>query len=243
MDIFFKRKKIIVDCFTYSTTVYDYFPIVPATNQFPNWWSDLKKSNDLIPNLNLKTCQGLIGLYQTAFTMRMWSDLAITVGPISDPKFNLRFADTESSAQPHGADQWGSWLSEKEWQHLKIISPWVINSKSDTKFLMTDPMWGRNSLKDYTVLNGVLDFKYQVTSNINLMMPRPEAMYKEFLIPVGSPLAQLVPLTEDKIEFKSHLISKEEFIQKNTRNLSFINNFKKNKKFTKESKCPVKKFL
>jgi hypothetical protein len=34
MDIFFKRKKIIVDCFTYSGTVYDYFPILPATKQF-----------------------------------------------------------------------------------------------------------------------------------------------------------------------------------------------------------------
>lgn len=242
MDIFFKRKKIIVDCFTYNTTVYDYFPILPATNHFPNWWADLKKPTDLVPNLNLKTCQGLIGLYQTAFTMRAWSDLAVTVGPISDPKFNIRFADNDSSAVPHGADQWGNWLPEKEWQHLKIISPWVIKSKSDTKFLMTDPMWSRTSLKDYTVLNGVLDFKYQVTSNINLMIPRPDSVYREFLIPVGSPLVHLVPLTEKQVEFKSHLISREEFERKNTRSLSFINNFKKNKQFTKESECPVRKF-
>jgi hypothetical protein len=242
MDIIFKRKKITVDCFTHSTTVYDYFPILPATNHFPSWWTDLKKPTDLIPNLNLKTCQGLIGIYQTAFTMRAWSDLAITAGPISDPKFNMRFADGESVAVSHGADQWSAWLSDREWQHLKIISPWVIKSKSDTKFLMTDPMWNRTSLKDYTVLNGVLDFKYQVTSNINLMIPRHDLVYKEFLIPVGSPLVHLVPLTEKQVEFKSHLISKEEFERKNTRVVSFINNFKKNKKFTKESECPIKKF-
>jgi hypothetical protein len=116
------------------------------------------------------------------------------------------------------------------------------NSNSDVKFLMTDLSWSRNSLKDYTVLNGVIDFRYQATSNINLMIPMPETTYKEFLIPVGTPLVHLVPLTEEKIEFKSHLISKEEFERKNTRVLSFINNFKKNKQFTKESKCPVKKF-
>lgn len=242
MDIFFKRKKIVVDCFTYRNTVYDYFPILPAANNFPNWWSDLKKPTDIIPNLNLKTCQGLIGLYQTAFTMRMWSDLAVTVGPTSDPRFNIRFADPDSSAYPHGSDQWGSWLPANEWQHLKIMSPWVMKSKSDIKFLMTDTTWGRSSFKDYTVLNGVVDFKYQVTSNINLMLPIPETAYKTFLIPVGTPLVHLVPLTEEKVEFKSHLISKEEYDSKSTRVLSFINNFKKNKKFTKESECPVRKF-
>ena len=48
--------------------------------------------------------------------------------------------------------------------------------------------------------------------------------------------------SNQQVEFKSHLISKEEFERKNTRVVSFINNFKKNKKFTKESECPIKKF-
>ena len=42
MFFFFKRKEIVLDCFTHRPDTYEYFPIEKSTKHFPQWWKDLK---------------------------------------------------------------------------------------------------------------------------------------------------------------------------------------------------------
>ena len=48
--ILFKKSKIVVDCFTYNTTVKELFPIARAINFFPDWWKQMPKEH-MIDNL------------------------------------------------------------------------------------------------------------------------------------------------------------------------------------------------
>jgi hypothetical protein len=245
MDIFFPRKKIVLDCFTSHQAAYDLFPIAPTRDHAPQWWKSMpktrsEKADDMYALTTLKSCRGLIDFYQNGFAIPLWSDLSIQVGTVDQPYYRYQFADQVSAVIKHNSIQWDSWLSPVEWVNLKIISPWAIHNRHDTKFLFTDPTWNRTNFKDYTLLNGVTEFKHQHASHINIMVPYAQgSQFRTFQLEAGDPIAMLMPLSEKAIELKHHLVSHEEFHRKQIQIVKFQNNWSFVKK-NKESQCPFK---
>ena len=89
MFFFFKRKKIVVDCFTDNYSINELFPIQTANNFYPDWWKNLPKTYDAmnkwglrVSQSTMKKCPAIIDLYKTGFIMPLWSDLQI----LSDDK-------------------------------------------------------------------------------------------------------------------------------------------------------------
>jgi hypothetical protein len=242
MDIFFRRKEIVVDCFTFNTGAAKLFPISKGTDYLPSWWQKLPKSyvkqNEFWPSPTMKTCQGLMNFYKESFIMPLWSDLIINVSDKSQARINWQYADFQSNAVSHTQTEWDQWLSPKEYGHLKIVAPWLLASKADVKFLVTDVSWNRNNFNDYFIPNGIFDFTKSVDPNVNIMIPFNEKS-RNISFTAGDPLVSLIPLTENKIKIKTHLVSEDEFLSLSFPKISFVNmfvNIKKNSK--KESKCP-----
>ena len=203
----FKRKEIILDCFTNNKTALDFAPIQKASNYYPSWFNSMPIDVDGITHKNstLKRCEGFINYYRNGLIMPLWSDLGILIQGL-DYKWN--FADNKSIAMVHGSNQWDAFVNPKEYGHLKIVSPWHFKCNKEIDFLFKRPYWNFDPFNDISIIEGIINFKYQHTTNINLFLKINQ--FKQLLLKYNEPLLHILPLTEYEIKVKNHLIDDKE---------------------------------
>ena len=217
--IFKKRKKITVDCFTNHAYSYDLFPISRATGHLPDWWKRLPNHFDVetgaglvIPQRTMKGCAGLTNLYRHGFVLPLWSDLIIET---RGADFAYQFADSMSNVGFHPLDPLGEEFSQNT--HANIILHWRIREKSGINFLYTDLPWSHpRDLMNQCTPPGLVEFKYQHTTNINMFL-RKGAKY---MFKAGRPMAHIIPMTDAEVELKCHLVGDNE-IERVMNNLTF----------------------
>lgn len=251
-NIFKPKKDIVLKCYTCRPEVFAYAKLERTAKFIPDWWRNLPKidANDVAEfgrGNNMRGCVGFKNLYKHGIVIPMWSDLRITLSGKNDTEIcdSYEYSDDCSSAVYHAPLQHGGHFDYQKCSHIKLVSPWLIECDEEVEFLMTDIPYNKNIEKffDYSVLPGVLDFKYQQSCNINIVFYR-EQEKKSLLIPFGSPMCQIIPLTERKIKIETHLISQNEFreISDITKPISFVNKYytikKQIQKDEKQSKCP-----
>ena len=61
---------------------------------------------------------------------------------------------------------------------------------------------------DIKVLPGILSFDIVTAMNVNIMFPMHD---DEFVLPVGLPLGQLVPLSDKRLKINNHLVTEQEY--------------------------------
>ena len=253
MNFWFKRKKIILDCFTADAFSYEYCKIERAVKHYPDWWLDLPSENK---NVNMKSCRGFTNMYTNSYIIPFWTTVSIDVDSIAEKKFQWKASglyseiiqsSTRKIIVSHHRDQTGNFLKSGNYQHIKLLSSWSIRSKSDTKFFYSDPMWHKDDLNIFTVLPGIVEYKYNQSTEFNIMFEYKPMPYTIEFTP-GMPLAMLTPLTEDEIEFRHHLVTPNEMIYEFER-FGFnkdANRFNLRKKFMDKAHnntqtCPFKK--
>jgi len=245
---FFRRPSVIhVDCFTDRPDVYTFNKIDHSVKFLPAWWKKLpkqaKNSPDNHPFPTLKTCQGFIDLFKSGIILPLWSDLSINLVKSNDSTNETfwQFADRMSYNEVHHADQRGTFLPKEEYQHFKLLSPWHLKTKEDLNWVVTGNTWINNNLSTIFFPEGILNFKWQAQTNVNMFLKK-ENVNKQMLLEVGQPLLQFIPMSEKKIVLHHHLVSQSEFQSVCDSGLlhTFINGYSKGKKILqeKESKCP-----
>jgi hypothetical protein len=241
---FFKKKKIVVDTFTHMNNVYEYFPIDNALKYTPDWWKKLPGTYEEVnafgvkmPTSTIKHCEGFIDLYKSGFIIPLWSDLIVSTK--DDGAWQYQWADFKAYViQSHSERQYSQDLNK--YIHLKLQSPWAIKEKTGVKFVWTEPLWN-NLLNTYDIklLPGILDFKYQSSSHVNIFLQKKE---QSFNINCGTPMVHLIPMSEHNVEIKNHLISTDEYNQLKDLDqpFTFTGKYRKVKKIidARESKCP-----
>lgn len=238
-DIFFKRKKIVIDCFTTNVNAHGLFPIQRAARFYPEWWKQLPKSemieNDvglLVERPTIKSCSGINNLYQEGFVIPLWSDVVIQTRGLN---YLFTFADGVSSLPYHNLDQLGS--DFYGFLNVKFDSPWRIQEKTGVKFIFIQPSWNNpTDLFNSHALPGVIEFKHQHTSNINMLLSRQHRYQWD----AGRPLAHVIPITDQDIEVKTHLVGEAETKTMqvfNQRYPFFLGSYKKTKQIMK-GRCP-----
>jgi hypothetical protein len=244
---FFRRPGVIhLDCFTDRADVFALSKIDHSMKFIPDWWKSLPKSvnntdNHLFPTL--KTCQGFIDLFKNGIILPLWSDLSINLAKInhSDNLNTWQFADQMSIIEIHNFQQRGNFLPKEEYQHFKILSPWHLKTKEDLNWVVTGNTWVNNDLSKIFFTEGMLNFKWQAQSNINMFCKR-ENKDQNILLEAGQPMLQFIPMSDKKIVLHHHLVSEYEFVNiaKSKRRFTFINGYNKGKKILQEqeSKCP-----
>jgi hypothetical protein len=209
--MFFKKEKeIIVNCYTYRSDVYNYFPIVETKKTFPSWLQKVKNSyfnSDKDCFDSVKSCPAFVDYFRTGFVIPLWSDLFLEVGPKGSDRYRWQYADLKSKIGIHPHQQFG--LCETEYQPFKLCSPWAFSCSEDVQFLFSAPSWRFGDLPiTVEVLNGVVSYRTNAGTNINMLVKRTEAQ-QEFTIKTGTPLVHVLPLTEKKVRIKTHLVSVE----------------------------------
>ena len=238
MIFLFKKPKLVIDCFTDRPDVFNFSKIDYAHKFYPEWWKQTPKSfmTNFYKSSTIKKCRGIIDTYKYGAMVPLWSDLALN---IKDKQYQWQFSDLKTKSDIHAPEQWNTYANPTNYGHLKIMSPWYINCKSDTKFYWSIPFWNHAIDIPYHVIPGMLEFKYNHAIHINMMIN----LQKDFMhtIKAYTPMAHIIPISDKELVIKHHLVSREEFsnLFENT-TFSFTNKYQihKNNIDKQESKCP-----
>ena len=238
MIFLFKKPKIVLDCFTYKNDIYSHHKIDTANKYYPKWWLDTPKSytERFFKKSTIKKCRAIIDNYSYGFIIPLWSELAIN---ITDNNYEWQFADCITNAEIHDSQQWNKFANPNYFGHMKIFNPWAIFTNKDIKFNWIKPFWNHSLDSRYHIPEGIVDFKYNHATHINLFLDR--RIKGNYLIPVDTPMVHLIPMTEKEVILKHHIIEHKEwntkvFREKDTFQNTY--NIHKAKMIKKESKCP-----
>ena len=157
---------------------------------------------------------------------------------IENKTCQYQFGDYSTNTSQHSPEEWNTYGDDTKFIHIKIISPWKCKSKSDTKIYFTAPTWNHPLDVPYKILSGVVDYKYQYATHINMMVDL--SVNNNLMIKQSTPMAHLMPLTDKEVVVKNHLIDKKEYDNLYT-SFTFTDFYKINKRrIEKEekSKCP-----
>lgn len=243
---FFKRKEIVLDCFTTRPDVYTYFPIQPASKLIPDWWKKLPPSyttNGLNQNPTLKGCAGFIDYHSSAISIPLWTDFSVKTNE-SSKSAEWLCADRNTTVHAHDLAQFGSYLNRNKFIHLKIVAPWLLSCKEEIKFVFSGNNWSLDTPQDLVIPNGVTNFKYQNSVNINMLLFfRGSQILK---LNANSPLIHMFPMTEREVKIKINLVSEEEYskISQLFATNFFYKNYFRHKNLAKSTKrCPMSSIL
>jgi hypothetical protein len=249
----FFKKDLVLHCYTADASVYNYAPIQKAANFLPEWWRKLPKlvpdtgKKRVVPISTMKHCAGFTGIYSKGFILPLWCDLNLIIGGLQDPdipgqdEYYYQFSDLRSEIMTHLEEQHVGVYPTNAYQHLKIMSPWVIRCEEDIDFAVIQPTWNFNTPEYMFIPPGTLNFKHQTNTHINFFWKRDKEQ-KLHNLTFGQPLMHFIPLTERKIQLQHHLVSVEELnrvISINTAT-SFTNKYKRNINRLKKNNCPYK---
>jgi hypothetical protein len=254
MLFFFKNKKIVLDCFTSSDNAYNLFKIEPARKFIPSWWKNLpatyKVETSLAEMPTMRTCLGINNNFKHGFIMPLWAETVLTITQVGHDRWIVagQGADAVTQVVSHHPSQWGDFIDNIKYMHIKISAPWLFKCNEDINWMWSQPSWNIKDFDEYSVLPGIIDFKYQSNANINMIARKLDNNNQPNLvtIPAGQPMVHLLPITERKVEIRNHLVSHEEWNKINSENshISYINSYAKkkhiHKKIESESKCPFK---
>ena len=231
-DMFNKRKKVKLTFHTSGTQqLVDMFSANNGHKLMPDWARSLGKStNENI--LNMNTCPGFVDLLKKSVALPLWMDHRITyqgsqlldvqLPGVSDKQI-LKFV------QQHHSSQWGN--AFKQSSHVKLMSPWLVTCDSDLEWLMHDPTWHKNnSMGQYTLTPGLLNFKYQSGTAVNMFLT-PSEKPNTITLEAGTIIAYLTPLADVDIEIECKRVSDDEWYSLLKHQFTFTNMYNKTKKF------------
>ena len=206
--MFWGKKAVTLRFVTNNKSAFMYAKPDKSTKFLPAWWKDLAKGQRARENMDMTHCHGFLDLYKKSIILPMWSYLKIDVGVIGTDFYQWEYGDGRSDLSVHPEGQRGSFLPESGYQHIKLISPWLMECDEDISVAWLDVKYGDKN--NPYALSGVTKPKQMSGSNINMMLPRGEQL-KTYEFDVGDPLVHLIPLTEREVKLEWELVSNEEF--------------------------------
>lgn len=207
-NIWKKKEKLHIDCFTNFGGITKLFPIESSSAFMPEWFKKLPTTAQTDTGGNVgtvKLCPGITDTLKAGIVIPVWCDMFV------DHANGVVKTEPEEMADGHPSWQWGNHSLFKGYHHLKISSPWRFREKTGAKFMMTNSFWN-DPQTNYFVPNGILDFKYQTTTNINIWIPKNKfGGSGKFLLEAGNPLVQIIPLEDKEIVIHMQEVSDDVF--------------------------------
>jgi hypothetical protein len=245
ISFFFKRRRRTVDCLTDDPGAFKYHAISPAVDYYPEWWKKMPnyqtvpdKNGLAIDTPTIKRCIGFMNLFRRGVVLPLWSSVAIET---NHEGYRYSFAKQHHNKDLPLTDYHPDWQTGPAFTnglHMKLVSPWFLVQPSYYEYVFQPMTWNTvDQWSHYTVLPGIMDFKYQNSTNVNMFLSKNS----KITIEAGTPMYQIIPVTDDEIIFKNHLVDSKE-INKiyNSRYGTYANSYRNIKKFYEtEKRCPL----
>lgn len=256
----FKKKKLIVDCFTYDEAAFKVYPVRKALPFYPDVIKKMPATVSLqdnqtgidVPLATIKQCSGISGLYKYGAIIPLWTDYICQPHKALVEKKSA-FGLTAGNKQPveHPRAQYPGLFDN--FVNVKITGVWNFVEPSGTKFIVMPAVYNLNNFNNNFIVPPALSyFDIQSQCNLQLFVRKDSP---DFTILAGTPILQLIPLvdTDREVEYRKHLVGVEEFTKKGeipwnmpevgvgVRNMRYKKMMEENKqmdKIEKKSKCP-----
>lgn len=205
----FKKKDIVLDCFTHTAVAYDHAKIGFGTEYLPIWW---EKQPGISPENwpTVKHCPAVKEFFEQGIVIPSWFEMDLSIDENGMWTFFASNAHLSTDSS-HPANQFPD-FAESNGHNIKITSVWRFRTKEDIKFTYTQPTWHWRSILDTLVLlPAIISFKYQPDTNVNLFVTNSSKDKKQCSVKPLTPLAILHPLTERKVVIKNHLVDEAEY--------------------------------
>lgn len=250
----FKKKKIVVDCFTPYKSVYELYKIRKAITYFPEHIKSMPRYISITHDVTkikrdistIKGCNGLTELYKVGFIIPFWTEFICQPKTSSERTSALAMMPNQYSFDTHPKEQYSGMY--EEWTHAKLLSPWKFREKTGVKFSWNQAMWNHpQHANNFIVSPGVLWFDTQSTTNVNIFVNKKS---EDFFIQPGTPLVHLIPISDAEVEIRNHFVEGKEWEDidpipsdwahmKTNRWSSYLKEKKKSEEMDKqERKCP-----
>lgn len=243
--IFFKKSKIVLDCFLPESFSYvkEYAPIQSASKFYPQWWKELEIEHFDFDKMhavtNMKSCQGFVNVFRHGFILPLWSDFSLKID--ENGFYQYSYSDMKSSLDAHPNEQAGQYY--KDYYFFKIISPWLIDSNKKDLYVNVMPcIWNHTEPTPYITPYGITNFNSNPGTNIFLLLKKePQKIFIDY----KTPMLHFIPITEKEIVLRHHVITDIEFNKKNSeKSIPLTFNRKQiNQDRVKQGKCPLKTFI
>lgn len=233
--MFFKKSKLILDCFTTNSVVHKTTPIDKASSFYPKWLKEIP-SKFLVDELDTPTakkCPGIIEFFKYGITIPLWTDIVIQV--LTENKAVKWKTADDTIIVPHNEKQRGSFLNN--YTHLKIISPWFFRTRDEVNFHFNLSFWNNEHEVSLLGCPGLTEFKYNHSTNINFFLEHKKEINKIELNRFD-PIAILHPLDDRELDIRCHLVDEFELskLVPSVVKGSFVNGYYKSKKVLNDKK-------
>lgn len=214
------NKKIKLTAYTWENDIFlNEKPTFNKTDQ-TEWLKLLQPTyKQFDPNTNssfdmatAKNCPGINNFMGGGIKFRMWSHLKVRIHPngaVEELPGTIR-GQTQPFAQ-HPREQYEH-IYQSGKTSFKLNNPWLLECNQNIKFMFVESHYSTHFMREngIYIAPGIIDFKYQKSTNIHLVVDVKQEPY-ELVIPYGTPLVTLFPMTERKINFDCKLVNKEEY--------------------------------
>ena len=205
----------------------------PWLKQVPALYDKQDENGITIPGASIKRCPGLQWTLTSGFMLPLWTDIALTINP--NGTYGFQCADNKTWLTSHPHEQMPGFFPG--YTHIKIISPWSIRCSEAIKFYWTNPYYYYNRPTKFIIAHGMMEYKYNHSSNINLFFPLENEPYK-FMIKAGEPMVHMIDtnFTEFDVEYELLKDNLEYYAKNNNDSVtSYVGDyFKRRKKLMKE---------
>ena len=191
----------MIEFFSTISGVSDAYPILQAKECFPKWMKNARQeyaSNGDKRQSTIVRCPGIVDIMTTGYIVTAPWDMDIhstteTMTTYLNPEMETLLG--KPPIQNQSGDSIAKHIPKRPWSHkdiLKINTPWHIKSKY--KFMMI-PIPYTDEF-GFEACSGILD--PSISSEINIQ--GYVNGYGVLEIKAGTPLCQLIPITEDRCE-------------------------------------------
>lgn len=215
MFFFFKRPKIVVDCFTFSKSAYELHKIRKANCFFPETIKNLPSvvstkygnTNIEVPTPTIKRCTGIKDLYSNGAIIPFWTEFFAEPSEYVAGNSNAGLISSPYSFTTHPTVQYPGIM--EDFYHIKFMGVWNIKEKTGIDFLWISPTWNiLNHTNDFLIPPASVNFNMVNQTNLNIFINKK---CKKLHIASGTPIVHILPLTDKSVEYKCHLVSEQEF--------------------------------
>jgi len=214
-----KNKRI--EFFNSEPSAVDNFPIIESKDLKLNWVKEAKKDfqnrvkGDHINAPSFKhitRCPGIFDLFKHGYIITLHKDIIIDASKKSEKKIGWILPNDYLAPRPEALEVTGQgpeWMARPPWvEHdflLKVDTGWHVVAPKGVKFLMLPIVYPDTF--EFTAATGILDPAISTEINFQLYINVPGP---EIIIRAGTPLGQLIPLTEKKYEWTQRIMNQKD---------------------------------
>lgn len=220
MMFWFKKKKVVIDCFTYDDAAFNLYPIRKAMPYYPDTLKQMPMAAstvDTSTNIQftmptMKACTGITGLYKHGAILPFWTDYVCQPKrAIFEKKSKLGLADghAQRGLVEHQRIQFPGMF--EDYVNVKFSGVWQIKEPTGLDVLLIPTTYNLNNYNYNFLIPPAMSY-YDLQTQLNLQM-FVRADSPDFTLYAGTPMVHLIPITEREVEWKKHLVTHEEWIK------------------------------